>query len=530
MKKNRGKERQERRRRERRAKKMARKQRERLEKPLPGLLFSLEELCKADSASYLKAVFQALPEETILGGLPPAQGEWSRRGRRAFPRRAMLRALVARQAYRIPSYAALAERLSSARGGLLKYECGFDMSRPSPSPDALEDFAQLLGRHCQTLRTAHAQSVRALENVLPGLGEETSWDSTHLPIIPPAQEDDAASDAREACDGGVGQAATAGAPVQAETAARTGSTAPAPAGLFPTQPEGVSEDARPATPAGKRSRRRKRRGYARPAGASNQDSAQSGTPPLEADWGMKTYETVEDKKIQLPNGSAVDGIQVKQTKVKLFGGKMHVIVDNRYKLPLLVQVTPQSQGDCPMIVPMYRELCKTHPSMEVRCAMIDKAGDSEEVHRVLAGELEIIPFIPLRDVPNPEAPADPSHEFPKTVYDRERKTHILDPRTGRYEECHFWGYDHGRQALKYRCPCSRMRQQGRLAPKALCPFLGAKCGASRGETPYSFWIPLKENWRYYCAVPRESKRWAESYKRRTTVERLNPPQAEPKAR
>jgi hypothetical protein len=217
----------------------------------------------------------------------------------------------------------------------------------------------------------------------------------------------------------------------------------------------------------------------------------------------------------------LDGIQVKESTVNLHGGKLHAISDNRYNLLLKIQVTPQSQGDCPMIVPMYRELHKAHTWMETESAMIDKAGDSEEVHRVLVDEMGITPFIPLRDIPNREAPADPSHEFAKTVYDRDRATHLINLHTGKYEECEPWGYDENRQALKYRCPCQRMRKEGRLAERELCPFLGAQCGASRGEFPYSFWVPLKDNWRYYCPVPRESKRWQERYNERTTIERIN---------
>jgi len=154
-------------------------------------------------------------------------------------------------------------------------------------------------------------------------------------------------------------------------------------------------------------------------------------------------------------------------------------------------------------------------------AMADKAADSEEVHRTLLEELGIIPIIPLREIPNREAPAATDHEFPKTVYDRERVTHMLDPRTGQYEELEPWGYDRSRQAVKYRCPCQRVRNEGRLAVRERCPFFGAGCGASRGEFPYSFWVSLKDNWRDYCAVSRESKRWEELYKQRTTVERVN---------
>ena len=71
------------------------------------------------------------------------------------------------------------------------------------------------------------------------------------------------------------------------------------------------------------------------------------------------------------------------------------------------------------------------------------------------------------------------------------------------------------------CPCRRLRASGDLAEDASCPFMGAKCAARHGRWPFSFWVPMSTNYRYYCPVPRESKRWAKRYKERTTVECVN---------
>ena len=75
--------------------------------------------------------------------------------------------------------------------------------------------------------------------------------------------------------------------------------------------------------------------------------------------------------------------------------------------------------------------------------------------------------------------------------------------------------------MKYVCPCRRLRACGDLAEDASCPFMGAKCAARHGRWPFSFWVPMSTNYRYYCPVPRESERWAKLYKERTTVERVN---------
>ena len=159
--------------------------------------------------------------------------------------------------------------------------------------------------------------------------------------------------------------------------------------------------------------------------------------------------------------------------------------------------------------------------MEVKYAMVDKAGDSDEVHRVLQQELGIVGIIPLREVANREAPAGADQEFARTVYDRDRVAHVHHPETGAYVEFEPRGYDASRGAVEYMCPCRRLRACGDLAGDATCPFLGAQCGARPGRMAYSFWVPLRLDYRYCCPVPREIRRWAELYKERTTSERVN---------
>ena len=107
------------------------------------------------------------------------------------------------------------------------------------------------------------------------------------------------------------------------------------------------------------------------------------------------------------------------------------------------------------------------------------------------------------------------------MYDRDRVTHLHPPETGEYVEFEPWGYDASREAVKYVCPCRRLRASGELAADARGPFMGAQCRARQGQWPFSFWVPMRTNYRYYCPVPRESPRWAELYKERTTSERVN---------
>ena len=488
---------------------------------LPGHLFSLGELHEAKGARYLPALFAAIPEDQIVAALPPGRQFKRGRGRPPYPRRAMLRALVVRFAYRLDSYRELQTRLQQDL--LLKYECGFSLSQSTPDHTTLEKFAQFLGDHVAALHGAHGTLVDVLGEHLPGLGERTSWDSSYLALHRP-----------QSAPAPEGQGSGSPAPGDEPGARAEG----APAAQGAGQPAPGSDDSAPcpseaaaqSTP--RRGRKQPRRsGRAR----SKQGSGRQGTfwrgrgrPSQPApdsagapDWGHKQYETVTDKRVNLSDGRTVDGIEVKRQSLWIYGGKYHAIVDNRWHLPLRTHTTPASQADCPMIVPMYRHMTQAHRWMECQYAMVDKAGDSEHVHQAFAEELGLVGIIPLREIPNRQAPAEPTHEFAKTVYDRERVTHMLDPRSGEYVEFEPWGYDEARRAVKYVCPCRRLRRSGELAEDASCPFMGASCQARHGRWPFSFWAPLKLNYRYYCAVPRESQRWAELYKERTTAERVN---------
>ena len=499
----------------------ARREEAALHTPLPGYLFSAAAFHQAHGGLQLNAIFDVIPEDQILAQLPPAR-QWDRhRGRPPYPRRALLRALVARFELGISSYDRLALRLD--QDVLLKHACGFELSGPSPDSSTLEKFAQFLGHQAPALKLGHAIVVDELRELLPDLGAHTSYDSSFIPLVKPSEEE---ADGASTNDGD-GETTGSG-PSEGD-----GSTE---AEASPDHPAGSNDGAegheargsqRSRSKRSNKSQKRSKRSRRRPRREPElwprlgREMSPSDESPLEADWGTKQYESVVEKKVRLSDGQVVDGIEVKRTKSQVFGGKLHLVNDNRYPVPLLVETTGASQADCPMILPMYRALTDLHPDMEVHYAMIDKAGDSEDVHRGLIEELGIVGIIPLRAFANREAPANPSHEFAKTVYDRDRQTHLIDPRTGRYVEFEPWGYDAGRQAVKYVCPCRRMRERGELARDASCPFYGAQCGASRGEWPFCFWLALKENWRYNCPVPRESARWRDLFCERTSVERVN---------
>ena len=491
-----------------------------LKDQIPGYLFSAGEFAQANGAAYLPALFAEIPEDEILAALPRPRRRKRGPGRPPFPRRAMVRALFARQAYAIPSYAQLEVRLK--QDAILKAQCGFDMAKPSPDESSLGNFAQFLGEHVGALQRGQALLVDELGEHLPGLGEHTSWDTAYLPLyVPEPVEEPAACTEDQGADS-----------APAKSKGPAGEPGDGPSSVTKEEEESRARSSSSRSRAKRKSKSRSKskskfkfKSKSQSKSKSTPKKSKEQSPPspagLEADWGKKTYESVSPKSVTLTNGETVEGIEVKKSSSWVYGGKMALITDNRWHLPLLTGVDRASRADGPMIPPMYRDLTQQHGWMECAYAMIDKAGDSQEVHEALLEELGIVGIIPLRQFANGEAPAEADQEFAKTVYDRERVTHLHHPQSGEYVEFEPWGYDASRQAVKYVCPCRNLRASGDLAADASCPFMGAQCRARHGDWPFSFWVPMSTNYRYYCPVPRESERWATLYKERTTVERVN---------
>jgi len=150
--------------------------------------------------------------------------------------------------------------------------------------------------------------------------------------------------------------------------------------------------------------------------------------------------------------------------------------------------------------------------------MFDMAWDGEATYRLLLEE-GMVAVIPIKHEPNRLKPASPLTVPAETVYDRERLNRVFNHVDKQYYEAVFAGSDWVHERVKYRCPCGRLRKAGALGREDLCPFFGAKCKAKFGKTPYSWWIPLKTNYRYYSYVPRETKKWRKQYSGRTSIER-----------
>lgn len=218
------------------------------------------------------------------------------------------------------------------------------------------------------------------------------------------------------------------------------------------------------------------------------DPKESADP--EADWGKKK------KVFKRKDGTVYEEIK------KWFGYKLHLLVDANHELPIAYRVTKASVHDSKPCLPLVRD-AKQKQNVPMEYLIGDKGYDSEEIHRKLILEHGVKGIIPLREFEDKEEG--------KTVYERDRDNICYDTERGKAYEMVFWGYEKRTQSLKYRCP----HALGRVNCK--------DWGICNGRQTYgkTLRIPLKLNYRYYTAVPRETKKWKRLYRKRTSVERIN---------
>lgn len=221
----------------------------------------------------------------------------------------------------------------------------------------------------------------------------------------------------------------------------------------------------------------------------------------DASWGVKT------KRRKGPDGAPLESV------MKWFGYKLHLLVDSLHELPVAFTVTTAKMDDAKQLLPCVAQARQTlsagttQPSPRERIFQgvplaADKAYDETENYRLLHEEYGIKPVIDMQ-----QALADQG-----TVYDRDRATRVRHEKTGEYRDMRFLGYEKDREALKYGCPCDGT---------GACPYFGARCNRATGGPGLILRVKLNENYRYYTAIPRESKKWKREYRRRTSVERVN---------
>ena len=188
----------------------------------------------------------------------------------------------------------------------------------------------------------------------------------------------------------------------------------------------------------------------------------------------------------------------KQDLYRWLGYKLHLVVDADYEIPVAFEVTPANQDDGRTALPLLHGLKEEHPVIIERAEhfMADKGYDQKDIYKLLISErFDIKPVIPLnlRGEKSPPGITN-SQGTPLCV-------------SG--QQMYYAGYDNG--FLKYRCPA--------ISTGVKCQARQPCCRLDGYGTVVK--LNTREDPRRYTPVPRETKKWARLYKKRTAVERVN---------
>ena len=259
------------------------------------------------------------------------------------------------------------------------------------------------------------------------------------------------------------------------------------------------------------------RTHARAPKQDAEPKPEDGRRDTDADWGTKTRKRKRD------DGTSYEKI------TRWFGYKLHLVVDADYELPVAYEITKASAGEAPVARTLVKQLGERHKDlMKETCEvyLYDKAGDDTTLITSLWDDHGIKPVIPIRDcwqegdeIELPSGDRRKTRQVPGTrdvVYTGEGGVYCLCPRTvasakagevDKMREMAFGGFEKDRSTLRYRCPA---RQYGYQCPGA------ERCKAKTGVR-----IKLDVDRRVFTPLARNTYAWERTYKKRTSVERVN---------
>jgi hypothetical protein len=200
--------------------------------------------------------------------------------------------------------------------------------------------------------------------------------------------------------------------------------------------------------------------------------------------------------------------------VEWFGFKLHLLADVKHEVALAYQITDTKAGDAETLPALLAEAQGNLPKGRIATLAYDKAADTNEAHALLS-RARIKPVIQNRSLwkedhermlPGHDGNSNIVYDEAGTVYcyDRVSEPMVRHPMS-------FIGYEPERETLKYRCPA--MHQGWPCPMSQVC-----NAGKSYGKTVR---VPREIDLRRFPALPRATKKFAETYKGRTSVERLN---------
>ena len=205
----------------------------------------------------------------------------------------------------------------------------------------------------------------------------------------------------------------------------------------------------------------------------------------------------------------------KVTKVvEWFGFKLHLLVDVKHEVVLSYAITDTKAGDGETLPVLLDQAKVNLPEGRIKTVAYDKAADSQDVHKRLAGE-GITPLIQTREMwkEEPERML-PGHDGSSNVVYKEDGTIYCYDKVSEPPVRHpmaYIGYEPERETLKYRCPAKHAGWD--------CPMSKiCNAGKSYGKTVR---VDHDLDPRRFPSLPRATKKFERMYKGRTSVERVN---------
>ena len=423
------------------------------------VLFSWSDVEQLPELRRLELVLEALPDEELVSSLEATRG----RGRDDYPVRAMWRAVVAGVVFGHRSTASLVRELG--RNPALLAVCGFEalprQSRPRRCVERVDGVSRVVSESaaCRDSVPSHWNFSRFVRRLV-------------------------------------------------ELEARTG--------VFEAMMRCLGEQLREALP--DFGEHLGYDGKAVPSHSTGRVSARTGAASdRDADWGRHETRGVDGR-----TGRA-------WTKVKSwFGYRVHLMADTRYEVPVSYRVTRASRAEVKVLDEMVDEELGDWAG-RCRDFSADRGLDCGALKAKLWQCHGVRPLIEPRELWREEK-AMPGHDptrpitralYPERadciVYTEKGQVHCRCPSTGEQRDLAFWGFDSGRNALKYRCPAAAcgLTCEGRME----CERMG---GGQGGEYGRVVRIVLdRHDQRIFTPTPCGSPAWKRGYRRRTALERIN---------
>jgi transposase, IS5 family len=230
----------------------------------------------------------------------------------------------------------------------------------------------------------------------------------------------------------------------------------------------------------------------------------TGAADPDATWSAKGSKEAKSKRSGKQSPPASDGTTSTGKKTRKdadkywwFGYKLHLLIDATYEIPIAAIVTTAKEADTTQLRPLLDKRDALLPETPLKVCLADPGYDSTANIRAIT-ERGGIPIIPL----------NPGNEKSPPGITNTLGTPLCPDGLPML----YWGRDG--HYLKYRCP----EKSGLLC------CLRQHAGTDRCSlSPYGLVVKLniRDDPRRYVPVPRETKKFARLYKRRTAVERVN---------